>query len=116
MLGCRDDEAVACNSRGLTNLTIAIAFGHFISFAPKAIVRGDEMYFSYRAAPSGPASVKIHGDVFDPECRRQKHDAPARDDLSVLQVLRFGYTGSGADNQRRLERGRLGTRSPGGRR
>ncbi|UCH85673.1 MAG: fibronectin type III domain-containing protein, partial [Candidatus Latescibacterota bacterium] len=56
------------NWSGLSNVTVALAFGHFISAAPKTIVKGDVMYFSYRASPSGPTSVKIHADVFDPGC------------------------------------------------
>jgi hypothetical protein len=70
------------NWSGLSNLTVALAQGHFVSAAPKAIVKGDVMYITFEAADVGFTTVSLHAETFEPKCGEDVADVLAHDDFS----------------------------------
>ena len=70
------------NWSGLSNLTVALAQGHFVSAAPKAIVKGDVMYITFEAADVGFTTVSLHAETFEPKCGEDVADVLAHDDFA----------------------------------
>ena len=70
------------NWSGLSNMTVALAYGHFVSAAPKSIVRGDLMYITFKAEDVGFTTVSLHAETFEPRCGEDVADVLVHDDYS----------------------------------
>jgi hypothetical protein len=70
------------NWSGLSNMTVALAYGHFVSAAPKSIVKGEKMYITFKAPDIGFTTVSLHAETFEPRCGQDVADVIAYSDFS----------------------------------
>jgi len=70
------------NWSGLSNMTVALAYGHFISVAPRSVVKGDLAYITFKAADVGFTTVSFHAEVFEPRCGEGVADVLAHEDFA----------------------------------
>lgn len=68
------------NWSGLSNFTVALAQGQFITAGPPLVVKGDEVFITFEAAPATTTTISLHAYVEQPWCGKD-----------VVTIIDSGY-------------------------
>ncbi|MEJ2722491.1 MAG: hypothetical protein P8181_15335 [bacterium] len=72
------------NWSGLSNFAVALAQGRFITAGPPLVVKGEEAFITFEAAPTTTTTISLHAYVEQPWCGKD-----------VVTVIDSGYYGGG---------------------